>query len=51
MPIYEYYCAKCDKTIELLRKLDDNDKPVSCAECKYCLVKVLTTANIHGEYH
>jgi putative FmdB family regulatory protein len=32
MPLYEYKCNKCDKTFEVLQKI--NDDPV--AECVHC---------------
>src|SRR5919106_3875342 len=32
MPIYEYQCSQCGKTIDVLQKIDD-PAPSTCAEC------------------
>ena len=34
MPIYEYYCEKCEKEFELKRLMADIDKPALCPKCK-----------------
>ncbi len=33
MPVYEYYCKKCDKKFEALRPMSKADAPI---ECEYC---------------
>ena len=33
MPIYEYYCAKCDAEFESMRPVSRMDEPVPCATC------------------
>ncbi len=33
MPVYEYVCAKCGKTSELLRKMSEADAPAKCEHC------------------
>ncbi len=33
MPIYEYYCAKCNVEFEALRPLSKADEPVACQTC------------------
>lgn len=33
MPLYEYYCARCDRVFEALRSLRDSDEPVPCPDC------------------
>jgi putative FmdB family regulatory protein len=34
MPIYQYYCEKCEKEFELKRLMADIDKPAPCPKCK-----------------
>jgi len=34
MPIYQYYCSKCEKEFELKRLMADIDKPAPCPKCK-----------------
>ena len=34
MPIYEYHCARCDVTFDLLRPLCKADEPATCPECQ-----------------
>ncbi len=38
MPLYEYQCRDCDKTMEILLSPGDGAKP----ECRYCGSKNLT---------
>ena len=33
MPVYEYECARCGATTELLRPMRDMDQPAACAQC------------------
>ena len=33
MPLYEYYCEKCDSKFELLRPMSKMDDAASCPEC------------------
>lgn len=33
MPIYEYYCEKCDKVFESLQSIARSDEPVPCPDC------------------
>lgn len=33
MPVYEYHCETCDKTVELMRSMRDADQPVTCEGC------------------
>jgi len=34
MPIYQYYCKKCEKEFELKRLMAEIDKPAPCPKCK-----------------
>lgn len=33
MPLYEYYCERCDNVFESLRSIADSDKPTACPNC------------------
>ena len=33
MPIYEYYCSKCDYEFELIRPVSKSDDPARCSKC------------------
>lgn len=33
MPLYEYYCERCDGVFEALRSLEQSDAPSLCPEC------------------
>jgi len=39
MPIYEYKCPKCNKTKEVIRRMDEQD-PELCPECETEMVRV-----------
>lgn len=43
MPIYEYSCKKCGKTVELLQKMGTDRPGTFCPDCgEDTLVKVLS---------
>jgi putative FmdB family regulatory protein len=33
MPLYEYYCERCDKVFEALRPLRESELPAPCPDC------------------
>ncbi|MCX5999502.1 MAG: zinc ribbon domain-containing protein [Chloroflexi bacterium] len=33
MPVYEYYCSKCQKEFELMRRMSQFDQPALCPTC------------------
>jgi putative FmdB family regulatory protein len=33
MPVYEYYCAGCEKRFEALRSMSQMDTPIACPRC------------------
>jgi putative FmdB family regulatory protein len=33
MPLYEYYCEKCDSVFEALRSFSASDQPAKCPTC------------------
>ncbi len=33
MPLYEYYCQRCDSVFEALRSLRESDEAVPCPKC------------------
>ncbi len=34
MPLYEYRCANCGQTFELLRRMGDADRDLACPKCE-----------------
>ena len=42
MPIYQYYCNKCEKEFELKRLMVDIDKPALCPKCKKSGTRLVT---------
>jgi putative FmdB family regulatory protein len=34
MPLFEYYCASCQRTFETLRPAKEADTPVTCPACQ-----------------
>ncbi len=45
MPLYEYCCADCNKSLEVIQKFSDSDL-VDCPECGGRLEKVLSAPAI-----
>jgi len=46
MPIYEYRCTKCGRTLEAIQKVDD--KPLTrCTECSGKLEKLISRTAFH----
>ena len=43
MPLYEYYCDKCDKVFEALRSIKDSDQPAKCPACGATSDRILPT--------
>jgi putative FmdB family regulatory protein len=39
MPVYEYYCSRCETKFELLRSMDRADAPAPCPSCQSAEVK------------
>lgn len=33
MPLYEYYCGRCDEVFEALRPLRESEQPAPCPAC------------------
>lgn len=33
MPVYEYYCAECDRRFEALRAMSQANTPIACPRC------------------
>ncbi len=33
MPLYEYYCERCNKVFESLQAISKSDQPVACPKC------------------
>ena len=43
MPIYEYYCPKCESKFELLRTIAHMDDPAECPRCQEVSRRAVTT--------
>lgn len=43
MPIYEYYCERCDKVFESLRSFSAADLPAPCSDCQREADRILPT--------
>ncbi|MEX0682277.1 MAG: zinc ribbon domain-containing protein [Dehalococcoidia bacterium] len=43
MPIYEYYCDKCDKVFETLQAISKSDQPVPCPTCGSVADRIMPT--------
>ncbi|HEU4759961.1 MAG TPA: zinc ribbon domain-containing protein [Dehalococcoidia bacterium] len=43
MPLYEYYCEKCDTVFEALRPLRDSDAPAPCPTCGRDAARIMPT--------
>ena len=44
MPLYEYYCEKCDKVFEALRLLRESDAAIPCPECGHDAGRIMPTS-------
>ncbi len=42
MPLYEYYCEKCDSKFELLRPMSKMDDAASCPKCATASKRMLS---------
>ena len=43
MPIYEYFCPKCESKFELLRSISKSDEDAECPECQSLSKRTITT--------
>lgn len=43
MPLYEFYCEKCDRIFEALRPIRDSDQPARCDNCGEMADRILPT--------
>ena len=50
MPIYEYKCGKCNKTVEKLLFGKEIEEEQLCSKCKKPMKRILSTCgfDIHG---
>jgi putative FmdB family regulatory protein len=44
MPLYEYYCERCDKVFEALRSLRQSDQPSPCPVCGRDADRIMPTS-------
>ncbi|MCH7484226.1 MAG: zinc ribbon domain-containing protein [Chloroflexi bacterium] len=43
MPVYEYYCEKCDKVFDSLQAISRSDQPVDCPKCDRSSDRIMPT--------
>lgn len=46
MPIYEYKCKKCNKTVTINKALSDLDKEETCSACNSVLNRVYSSIGV-----
>ena len=44
MPLYEYYCERCDKLFEALRSLRESGAAIPCPECGRDAARIMPTS-------
>lgn len=44
MPLYEYYCGRCDGIFEALRPMRESSDPVPCVECDRDSERIMPTS-------
>ena len=49
MPIYDYYCEKCDKDFEIVKSIKSYDGKDKCPYCKNIGQRLLSTVTFYGE--
>lgn len=42
MPLYEYWCSKCEKVFEAIVKLEESEQPVKCPICDKPLDRLMS---------
>lgn len=43
MPLYEYYCDKCDSVFEALKSISASDAPAKCPKCRRAADRIMPT--------
>jgi putative FmdB family regulatory protein len=43
MPLYEYYCEKCDAVFDALGSFSSSDKPAKCPNCGTASDRIMPT--------
>ncbi len=43
MPLYEYYCEKCDNVFEALRSIGFSEQPAKCPKCGREAFRIMPT--------
>lgn len=49
MPVYEFYCKKCNAIDEVVRSMSEASLPYECPECGSTTVKKFTVPSVHTE--
>ncbi|MCH7836218.1 MAG: zinc ribbon domain-containing protein, partial [Chloroflexi bacterium] len=45
MPLYEYYCRKCNGIFESIRQMREASEPVPCPECNRDAPRIMSSFN------
>ena len=45
MPRYDFYCSKCNSTVEIYLNINDASKEQSCGICKNILTKIFNSVS------
>lgn len=43
MPLYEYFCEKCDKVFDALGSMRESDAPADCPKCSGSADRIMPT--------
>lgn len=50
MPIYDYYCNKCNNTFEEIKSITKSDEDSICPKCKGKAKRIFIPSNCHGTF-
>lgn len=45
MPIYSFKCIKCEHVEDMLRKVNESDRPITCPQCNGTMRKTFDQTN------
>jgi putative FmdB family regulatory protein len=46
MPVYEYSCITCDKSLEVSRKIEDKEVVPPCSVCGYSMTRSYSSVGV-----
>tara|TARA_Y100000034_G_scaffold121869_1_gene166627 strand:- start:30 stop:242 length:213 start_codon:yes stop_codon:yes gene_type:complete len=47
MPLYSYYCEKCNEVYENMRSIKQRDVKLICPQCKDSCTRILDLSSFH----